>query len=61
MKLTLTLTRLAAAAMIAITAGGSAYGDSLFYAVNQFTTVHKLNGDTGAVVDSFAEIGRAHV
>ena len=54
MKLTLTLTKLAAAAMIAITAVGSAYGDAFFYAVNQFTTVHKLNGDTGAVVDSFA-------
>lgn len=39
--------------MIAITAAGSANGDSLFYAVNQFTTVQKLNGDTGLVVDSF--------
>lgn len=32
---------------------GSAYADSFFYAINQFTTIEKLNGDTGAVVDSF--------
>lgn len=35
-------------------AGSSAYADSIFYAINQFQTIQKLNGDTGAVVDSFA-------
>ena len=31
--------------------------DSFFWAINQFTTVQKINGDTGAVVDSFAYTG----
>ncbi len=31
-----------------------ARADSFFWAINQFTTVQKINGDTGAVVQSFA-------
>jgi PEP-CTERM motif-containing protein len=37
--------------------GGSAttsWADSFFWAVNQFDTIQRINGDTGAVVDSFA-------
>jgi hypothetical protein len=44
----------AAAALVAALAVPSAHADSFFWAVNQFTTIQKLNGDTGAVVDSFA-------
>lgn len=32
----------------------SAQAAPLFWAINQFTTIQQLNGDTGAVVDSFA-------
>ncbi len=48
--------RAALAAIVAISTVGatSAYADSFFWAVNQFQTIQKLNGDTGAVVDSFA-------
>ena len=45
---------LAAVAILTAVSAQSARADSFFYAVNQFTTVQKLNGDTGAVVDSFA-------
>jgi hypothetical protein len=40
--------------MLLFVFGSFAYADSFFWAVNQFTTIQKLNGDTGAVVDSFA-------
>ena len=33
---------------------GAANAGPLFWAVNQFTTIQKLDGDTGMVVDSFA-------
>jgi len=33
---------------------GAANAGPLFWAINQFTTIQKLDGDTGAVVDSFA-------
>lgn len=33
---------------------GSAHAGPLFWAINQFQTIQKLDGDTGAVVDSFA-------
>lgn len=32
----------------------SAHAASFFWAINQFTTVQRLNGDTGAVVESYA-------
>ena len=54
MKLKQTTKKQLATVMFAVAALGSAKADSLFWAVNQFTTVHQLNGDTGAVVDSFA-------
>ena len=44
----------AAAALLAALAVPSARADSFFWAVNQFTTIQKLNGDTGAVADAFA-------
>lgn len=44
----------AAIALVSIMSAGSAQADSFFWAVNQFQTVQKLNGDTGAVVDAFA-------
>ena len=47
----------AAAAVVALTTvsgAGVAHADSFFWAINQFQTIQKLNGDTGAVVDSFA-------
>ena len=33
---------------------GTANAGPLFWAINQFNTIQKLDGDTGAVVDSFA-------
>lgn len=39
---------------VMITAASSAHADSFFWAINQFNTVQRLNGDTGAVVESFA-------
>ena len=49
----------AIAAMAVLTAASaqSARADSFFWAINQFKTIQKLNGDTGAVVDSFAVPG----
>ena len=44
----------AAAALLATFGAGSAQADSFFWAINQFVTIQRLNGDTGAVVDSFA-------
>ena len=44
----------AAVALVSALAAGNANADSFFWAVNQFQTIQKLNGDTGAVVDSFA-------
>ena len=44
----------AAVALASILSAGTAQADSFFWAVNQFQTIQKLNGDTGAVVDSFA-------
>lgn len=47
--------RAAAVAVVLTTAGaGVAHADSYFWAINQFSTIQRLNGDTGAVVDSFA-------
>ena len=44
---------LAAVAILTAVSAQSARADSFFYAVNNFTTIEKLNGDTGVVVDSF--------
>ena len=44
----------AAVALVSALAAGNANADSFFWAINQFQTIQKLNGDTGAVVDSFA-------
>ena len=44
----------AAVALISALAAGNANADSYFWAINQFQTIQKLNGDTGAVVDSFS-------
>lgn len=44
----------AAVAIVSALAAGNANADSFFWAINQFQTIQKLNGDTGAVVDSFA-------
>ncbi len=43
---------LTGAALLGLT--GQAHAASFFWAINQFQTIQKLNGDTGAVVDSFA-------
>ena len=48
----------AAAAVLTLVCSQSAHADSFFWAVNQFQTVQKLNGDTGAVVDFFAAPAR---
>lgn len=39
---------------LSLLGAGSAHAAPLFWAINQFTTIQELNGDTGAVVDSFA-------
>jgi len=39
------------------TLSSAANASPLFWAVNQFVTIQELNGDTGAVVDSFAVPG----
>jgi outer membrane protein assembly factor BamB len=44
----------AAAAVLTLVCSQSAHADSFFWAINQFSTIERLNGDTGAVVDSFA-------
>lgn len=44
----------AAVALFAALGAGNANADSYFWAVNQFTTIQKLDGDTGAVVEAFA-------
>ena len=44
----------AAVALVSALSAVPAHADSFFWAINQFTTIQKLNGDTGAVVDSFA-------
>ncbi len=44
----------AAVALVSALTAGTANAGPLFYAINQFTTIQKLDGDTGAVVDSFA-------
>lgn len=44
----------AAVALLATLTVQTAQADSFFWAINQFQTIQKLNGDTGAVVDSFA-------
>ena len=44
----------AAVALVSALTAVPAHADSFFWAINQFTTIQKLNGDTGAVVDSFA-------
>jgi hypothetical protein len=48
------LKTLLAAALLLLVTAGTASADSFFWAVNQFVTIQKLNGDTGAVADSFA-------
>ena len=40
---------------------GSASAAALFWAVNQFTTAQKIDGDTGLVVDSFALANAASI
>ena len=47
----------AAVAILTAVSAQSARADSFFWAINQFQTIQKLNGDTGAVVDSFAVPG----
>ena len=44
----------AAVALVSALSAIPAQADSFFWAINQFQTIQKLNGDTGAVVDSFA-------
>ena len=46
----------AAVALVSALSAVPAQADSFFWAINQFATIQKLNGDTGAVVaaDSFA-------
>ena len=44
----------AAVALVSALSAVPAQADSFFWAINQFQTIQKLNGDTGAVVDSFA-------
>ena len=44
----------AAVALVSVLSAVPAHADSFFWAINQFTTIQKLNGDTGAVVDAFA-------
>ena len=44
----------AAVAFVSALSAVPAQADSFFWAINQFQTIQKLNGDTGAVVDSFA-------
>ena len=44
----------AAVALLATLTVQTAQADSFFWAINQFVTIQNLNGDTGAVVDSFA-------
>ena len=44
----------AAVALVSALSAVPAQADSFFWAINQFRTIQKLNGDTGAVVDSFA-------
>ena len=44
---------MAAIAVLTAVSAQSARADSFFWAINQFQTIQKLNGDTGAVVDSF--------
>ena len=44
----------AAVALVSALSAVPAQADSFFWAINQFTTIQRLNGDTGAVVDSFA-------
>ena len=48
------ITRFVAIAAITAATTVSAQAAPLFWAINQFTTIQELNGDTGAVVDSFA-------
>jgi hypothetical protein len=43
-----------AAALMTCTLASTARADSFFWAVNQFTTIQKLNGDNGSVVLEFA-------
>ena len=43
-----------AVALVTALSAVPAHADSFFWAINQFTTIQRLNGDTGAVVDSFA-------
>ena len=44
---------IATSSIFGILSAGSAHGSSLFWAINQFRTVEQLDGDTGAVVNSF--------
>ena len=44
----------AAVALVSALSAVPAHADSFFWAINQFTTIQRLNGDTGAVVDNFA-------
>lgn len=50
----LTKVVIAISSTLSLLAAGSAHAAPLFWAINQFTTIQELNGDTGAVVDSFA-------
>jgi sugar lactone lactonase YvrE len=43
-----------ASAALTVGMANSANASPLFWAINQFTTIQELNGDTGAVVNSFA-------
>lgn len=45
---------LAASLIAAASAITPVHADSTFWAINQFTTIQSLNGDTGAVIGSFA-------
>ena len=52
---------LCSAMILLFAAAGSASAGPLFWAVNQFTTAQKIDGDTGLVVDSFALANAASI
>ncbi len=61
MKVRSVFKHLLAAGLVSLAAVGSASAAPLFWAVNQFATAQLINGDTGAVVNSFALPGGASI
>jgi hypothetical protein len=54
MRMSLAFTKLCAAIVLTTATVGSVHGGSLFWAINQYTTIQQLNGDNGTVVQFFA-------